>query len=128
MRVNGIEFVSKKFPELNILEKDYTEFREFESGLRSTGIQSWPVVRDSWKGDPGVTGKIAVIKRVRSVAFTGLFESKLLVDWWEGSWDGNATGNDNNRITINSLMELFGYEALDLVKRTGRMLRPVKEE
>ena len=126
MRVHDIDFICKKFPELDVLEKEYQEFKEFESGLNRIG-QDWPVIRDSWKGNPEVIGKISVIKQIRDTTGIGLFESKLLVDFWDGRWDGKANCIDNSSsiitiITIDRLIKLFGY--VSLVKRKGRMLRP----
>jgi hypothetical protein len=113
--------VCKKYPELDVLEKGYLEFREFESQMRLSGKEDWDGIKGSWRGDPNVIGKIAVIKQIRMLTGSGLLESKLLTDWWDGSWSSwEVTGSKDS--TMDQLVSIFGYEPV--VQRKGRMLRP----
>ena len=123
-----MDITNTKWPELEILLKDYMEWY---------GLESDSYEREQWEIDHGYSegkhsiGKIFVIKQVRQVVGFGLREAKELVDRFESKVRSTLRGNsykshpDFYNPAERQLLELAGFSfgKTGSIRTKSRMLR-----
>jgi len=127
-----MDITNKKWPELEILLKDYMEWYRLEN--KSYERDQWEI-NHGYPKDSSPTGehigKLFVIKKVRQVVGFGLREAKELVDLFEDkvrySLLKNPIHKQNFTVNENKLLEMAGFsfeKEVGKVPRTkSRMLR-----